>query len=44
MGWGAAAQGLAGHGSAGGEQLCSASFVLYILVSLLLFSLPFLSY
>jgi len=38
----AAAQGLAGHQSLGSEQLHCASLVLYILLPLLLFSLPFL--
>lgn len=39
----AAAWGLAGHWSVGGEQLHCASLVLYILLLLLLVSLPFLS-
>ena len=44
---GTAAQGLAGHQSAGGQQLYSASRVLdiiLIVVVVVAFSLPFLSY
>lgn len=41
-----AAQGLAGHRSVGGVQLCFASFILHIILPLLLFLfyLPFLSF